>query len=86
VGSLVALPWRLDLGNSLKRRGNTLRVEVTNLDANRIIHQDRTDPSWKKFKDANIVNIDYKPFDASRNKPVPSGLMGKVRLVPVRYR
>ncbi|CAN5861404.1 glycosyl hydrolase [soil metagenome] len=87
VGSLVALPWRLDLPDRLlRRRNNTLRVEVTNLDANRIIHQDRTDPSWKKFTDANIVNIDYKPFDASRNQPLPSGLIGEVRLVPVRYR
>jgi hypothetical protein len=86
AGALVALPWQLDLGGKLKKKKNTLRIEVTNLDANRIIHLDQTDPSWKKFTDINIVDINYKPFDASKNEPLPSGLIGQVRLVPVKYR
>lgn len=85
VGTLISQPWQILIKDKLKEKDNQLRIEVTNLDANRIIHLDRTDPSWKKFYDINIVDIHYEPFDASGWEPVASGLIGEVRLIPVRY-
>ncbi|HEX5554044.1 MAG TPA: hypothetical protein VFX43_12440 [Chitinophagaceae bacterium] len=39
---------------------------------------------WKRFYDANIVTMQYKPFNASSWKPVPSGLLGLVTLMPLK--
>jgi len=38
----------------------------------------------KIFRDANLVNLNYRPFDASGWSPLPSGLKGSVRLAPMR--
>jgi hypothetical protein len=57
-------------------------VEVTNVAANRIRDLDRRQVAWRVFHDINLVNMDYKPFDAS-NWPVrAAGLLGPVTLVP----
>ena len=42
---------------------------------------DRRRVPWQKFY---FVNIQYKPFDASTWEPMPSGLVGPVRLIPLR--
>jgi hypothetical protein len=39
--------------------------------------------AWKTFHDINIVNLNYKPFDASAWPVAASGLIGPVSLVPV---
>jgi hypothetical protein len=44
---------------------------------------DRLHPEWKKFYDINIVDIRYKPFDATKWDAMPSGLLGPVTLTPV---
>lgn len=81
-GTLIMPPYRVVVDN-LKPKDNVLEVEVTNLSANRIRDLDRRKVDWKVMKDINLVNIDYKPFDAS-NWPVrPSGLLGPVTLAPV---
>ena len=49
--------------------------------ANRIRDLDINKIEWRKFKDINFVNIDYKPFDASEWPAVESGLAGPVRLL-----
>jgi hypothetical protein len=36
---------------------------------------------WKYFYDANVVNIDYKPLDASTWELRDSGLLGPVNLI-----
>jgi hypothetical protein len=77
-------PFRLPVGLLLRPGENTLAVEVTNLAANRIADLDRRGVSWKRFHDINFVNIRYQPFDASKWEPTPSGLLGPVRLVPVK--
>jgi len=38
-------------------------------------------PDWKKFYDINMVDIRYSPFNATNWKPMPSGLLGPVRLI-----
>ncbi len=74
-------PHLIDLSDSLKSGKNTLRVEVTNLAANRIADLDRRKVDWKAFHEINFVNIDYKPFDASNWPALDSGLLGPVRLL-----
>ena len=51
--------------------------------ANRIIDLERRGVEWKRFNDINVVGTDYEPFDASGWTPMPSGLLGPVRLVPL---
>ncbi|HYW34767.1 MAG TPA: glycosyl hydrolase [Balneolaceae bacterium] len=84
VGTLWALPFEARVGAYLKKGENTLKIEVSNSGANRIAQYDRTGRKWKKFYDINFVNMNYKPFDASGWKTVPSGLLGPVTLTPLK--
>jgi len=84
LGTCWAPPHRLSTGNSLREGQNLLEVEVTNLAANRIADLDRRKMPWKSFHEINFVNIDYKPFDASKWEPLPSGLLGPVTLTPLK--
>jgi hypothetical protein len=84
AGTCWAPPHRLDVRDLLVAGKNVLEVEVTNLAANRIADLDRRKVQWKAFHEINFVNIDYKNFDASGWKPLPSGLLGPVTLVPVK--
>jgi len=72
---------RLD---ELKPQRNLLEIEVTSTAANRIRDLDRRGVSWKNFHNINIVNIDYKPFDASNWPLHDAGLLGPVTLQPVQ--
>jgi hypothetical protein len=82
LGVLFARPFRVETG-PLRRTGNELEIEVTNLSANRIRDLDVRRVPWKVFQDINFVGIDYKPFDASGWPLKPSGLLGPVRLEPL---
>ena len=62
----------------LGEKGNVLEVEVTNLGANRLRWNDLNGVDWKYFSDINMVGMDYKPLDASKWKPLKSGLIGPV--------
>jgi hypothetical protein len=81
VAALIQPPYRTVL-RSLKPTGNVLEVEVTNLSANRIRDLDRRKVNWKVMGDINIVNIDYKPLDATNWPVEDSGLLGPVTLTP----
>ena len=59
-------------------KGNVLEVEVTNLGANRLRWNDLNGVDWKYFSDINMVGMDYKKLDASKWKPLPSGLLTPV--------
>lgn len=83
VGVLIQAPYKV-LVSGLQPKGNRLEVEVTNLAANRIRDLDRRKVPWRLFHDINLVNIDYKPFDASVWPVRESGLLGPVTLTPVR--
>jgi hypothetical protein len=82
LGTLIMAPYRVVLGD-LRPTGNVLEVEVTNLAANRIRDMDRRGIVWRKFRDANVVNMAYKPFDASTWPIRDSGLLGPVVLQPI---
>ena len=81
-GTLITPPFRVVVDN-LKPTGNTLEVEVTSVAANRIRDLDRRGVPWKTFRDINIVDINYKPFDASNWPLADCGLLGPVTLTPV---
>ena len=81
-GTLITPPFRVVV-DDLKPTGNTLEVEVTSVTANRIRDLDRRGVKWKTFRDINIVDINYKPFDASNWPLTDCGLLGPVTLTPV---
>jgi len=81
-GILVTPPFRV-MVNNLKPTGNQLEVEVTSVAANRIRDLDRRHVQWKIFKDINVVNVNYRPFDASTWPLTDCGLLGPVTLTPL---
>lgn len=83
LGTLFTPPFRVLIAD-LKPKGNRLEVEVTNVAADRIRDLDRRQVVWKNFHDINFVNTNYRPFDASGWPVADSGLLGPVRLQPVR--
>jgi hypothetical protein len=82
VATLWSLPFETQVGKYLKKGVNHLEIQVTNLPANRIADYDRRKVEWRIFYEINFVNVFYKPFDASSWKPMPSGLIGPVQLIP----
>jgi hypothetical protein len=82
AGVVFSSPYRLRV-EGLKPQGNLLEVEVTSLAANRIRDLDRRKVEWRIFRDINLVNLDYKPFDASGWALREAGLLGPVRLLEV---
>jgi hypothetical protein len=81
-GTLITPPFRVVVDN-LQPAGNVLEVEVTSVAANRIRDLDRRGVKWKTFRDINIVDLGYKPFDASNWPLTDCGLLGPVTLTPV---
>ena len=67
----------------LKPSGNVLEVEVTSVAANRIRDLDRRGVQWKIFKDINLVDVNYRPFDAADWPLTDCGLLGPVTLTAV---
>jgi hypothetical protein len=84
VATAWSLPFEARLGSAMKRGRNVLELEVTNLAANRIRDMDRRGVPWKIMREIDIVNIRYQPFDASKWALEPSGLLGPIRLIPMR--
>jgi hypothetical protein len=82
-GPLITPPFRVVV-NNLKPASNALEVEVTSVAANRIRDLDRRDVKWKYFKDINLVNENYRPFNAADWPLTDCGLLGPVTLTPVQ--
>ena len=80
VDTLFCVPYRLDITPYMNKGKNTLEVYVTNLPANRIAAMDRAGIVWRKFKEINVVNLQYKRDPYSDWAPMPSGLLGPVVL------
>ena len=80
AGILWSIPFTARIGKFLKSGTNTIEIEVANLMANRIRQMDQQKIQWRNYHEINFVNIDYKPFDASKWKLMPSGLLGPVTI------
>ena len=81
VGCAWSVPLVLDCKNSLKAGDNEIRIEVTNLPANRIADLDRRGVKWRKMEEINVVDINYRRTTYDQWEPVPSGQNSEVRLV-----
>jgi hypothetical protein len=80
IGCVWTRPYIIDIRKTLRTGKNVLAIEVTNLLANRIIAQER---SGNHIRDRHLfVNYAYQPFDAETWTPLPSGLLGPVRVLP----
>ena len=80
---LYSVPYSAPVGRFLTSGRNRLEIEVTNLSANRIRDLDRRKVKWKIFGDINLVDHNYRKFDASKWPLTPSGLLGPVTLRPL---
>ena len=81
LGCAWAVPFVLDCRNALRKGKNELRIEVTNLPANRISDLDRKCYRWRKFNEINVVDINYKHTTYENWEPVKSGLNSEVKLI-----
>ena len=81
-GTLFAVPYRMDITRYSHEGENTLEVEVCNLPANRIAELDRQGVQWRKFKEINVVDLNYKKNLYGTWAFVPSGLCSEVKIIP----
>lgn len=81
IGCAWAAPYRLSFANLLHKGNNKIRIEVTNLPANRISELDRQGYKWRKFDEINVVDINYKKTSYADWTPVASGLNSEVKLI-----
>ena len=81
VGCAWSVPFVLDTRETLRAGINTIRIEVTNLPANRISALDRQGVKWRKMEEINVVDINYKKTLYDQWEPVPSGLNSEVKLM-----
>ena len=84
IGCAWSVPFILNCKKAFKAGINTLRIEVTNLPANRIAAMDRKGIKWRKFNEINFVDINYKKTSYADWQPVKSGLNGKVILYELK--
>ena len=80
IGCAWSAPFILDTKQTLKAGVNEIRIEVTNLPANRIAELDRQGVKWRKMEEINMVDINYKKTTYDEWEPMPSGLNSEVRL------
>jgi hypothetical protein len=84
IGCAWSVPFILDTKHTLKVGDNEIRIEVTNLPANRIADLDRRGVHWRKMEEINVVDINYKKTLYDQWEPMPSGLNSQVRLIRIQ--
>ncbi|PHN03229.1 glycosyl hydrolase [Flavilitoribacter nigricans] len=89
LGTRIGPDYRIVVPAEKIRQENTLEVAVSNLMANRIAELDRQETLYKKFYNVNFParlqenRSENGLFTAAGWEPLPSGLLGPVRLLPV---
>jgi len=73
LGVLWCAPWRVDITDALRKKGNRLEIEVANLWPNRLIG-DKGKPQDQQF-----TWTTYNPYTAD-SPLLPSGLLGPVKI------
>ena len=81
IGCAWSVPFVLDCKNTLKKGDNEIRIEITNLPANRISELDRQGVKWRKMEEINVVDINYKKTTYEGWEPMKSGLNSEVKLI-----
>jgi hypothetical protein len=82
---LIGPDFHVVISRSLLKAENTLKIQISNLMANRIAYLDRSKVEWKKFYNTNFPsrlpqNRKDGLFNASSWEPKESGLIGPVTL------
>ena len=77
VSTVWAVPFECNIGKYLTVGTNKLRIEVTNLNANRIADYDKRGVKWRIFKEINFVDIAYKNTTYENWAPMESGLLDR---------
>jgi len=85
IGCAWSVPYVLDCQGLVREGDNTLKIEVTNLPANRIRQMDIDGIVWRIFEDTNINNISNST-DYTKWALMPSGLNSSVKLVMLAAR
>jgi hypothetical protein len=85
VDCLWSVPFSA-ITDKLHAGDNIIEMEVTNLSANRLRDLEKRGIEWKNFYEINMVNRHYEKFDATGWDPMPSGLLGRVTVTPLRRR
>lgn len=80
AGIVWAAPFECRIGKLLKDGENTLRIEVTNLPANRIADYDKRNVEWRIFNEINFVDRSYKKTGYGHWQPMESGLCSPVKI------
>ena len=81
VQTLWSVPFECNISKFVTAGNNTLKIEVTNLPANAIAELDRQKVEWRKFKEINVVDLNYKKTTYANWAPMPSGLLGPVKVL-----
>ena len=81
VGCAWSVPFTLEMGNCFRKGKNEIRIEVTNLPANRIADMDRRGEKWRIMEEINVVDLNYKKTTYEGWSRVPSGLNSTVKLI-----
>jgi hypothetical protein len=81
IGCAWSVPYVLNCSNALKEGDNQIRIEVTNLPANRISNLDKKGVKWRKMEEINVVDINYKKTTYDEWSPVESGLNSNVTII-----
>jgi hypothetical protein len=82
LGVVIIPPYSVE-ATALLPKGNVLEVEVTSASANRVRDLDIRHVPWKQFQKPGLLDVHYKPFDASGWPLTDSGLLGPVMLDPL---
>lgn len=81
AGCAWSVPFVLNCDDLLKEGDNLIRIEVTNLPANRISDLDKKGVKWRKMEEINVVDINYKKTTYDEWAPVESGLHSNVTII-----
>ncbi len=84
LGTLIMPPYRIEVPDGILKgprpEDNDIALDVCERAANRIREMDIQKVPWKTFSDVNMVDIHYRPFDASAWPLQPHGVKGPVRM------
>ena len=90
VGCAWCVPFEMDCTTFLKAGENKIRIDVTNLPANRIRQLDKNGTVWRIFEDINFSVISGNNVGTTSGSfagwaLVPSGLNSEVKLQLIRH-
>ena len=85
IGTLIMPPYRIEVPQGVLKSDrvddNDIVLDVCERAANRIREMDIRGVKWKNFCDINMVDMKYRPFDASKWPVMRHGVKGPVRII-----